>query len=34
MTSKRSSFVGPFVAGPASGHVTGAITNLTGGVNF
>jgi hypothetical protein len=34
MTSKQSSPVDPFLTGPASGYMTGAIINVTGGVNF
>jgi hypothetical protein len=33
MTSKRSSSVDPFRTGPARGYMTGAIINVTGGVN-
>ncbi len=33
MTSKRSSSVDPFLTGPASGDMTGAVINVAGGVN-
>jgi hypothetical protein len=34
MTSKLASSVDPFPTGPASGYMTGAIIDVTGGVNF
>jgi hypothetical protein len=34
MTSKLASSVDPFPTGPVGGYLTGAIINVTGGVNF